>query len=63
MLTLEFGTTPKVTVPDGSFPTTEARLKINHPSTKQQETKGLVPLTLKIGEVMWVHPDLAQEVQ
>ena len=63
MVTLEFGKTPKVTVPDGSFPIPEARLKINHPSAKQQETKGLVPLTLKIGEVMWVHPDLAQEVQ
>ena len=62
MVTLEFGTKPKVTVPDGSFSFPEARLEINHPSAKQLETKSLVSLTLKIGEVMWMHPDLAQEV-
>ena len=63
MVTLEFGKTPKVTVPDGPFPIPEARLKINHPSAKQQETKDLVPLILKTGEIMWIHPDLAQDEQ
>jgi len=61
MVTLEFGKTPKVTVPDGSFPIPEARLEINDPSAKQQEIKDLVSLTLKIGEIMWIHPDLAQD--
>jgi len=34
MVTLEFGKTPKVTVPDGSFLIPEARLAINDPSAK-----------------------------
>jgi len=63
MVTLKFGTMPKVTVPDVSFPIPEARLEINHLSAKQQESKGLFPLILKTGEIMWVHPDLAQDEQ
>jgi len=63
MVTLEFGKTLKVIVTDGSFPIPEARLEINYPSAKYQEIKGLVPLTLKIGEIMWIHPDLAQDKQ
>ena len=63
MVTLEFCKTPKVTVPDGSFPIPEAQLEINDPSAKYQEIKGLVPLTLKMGEIMWIHPDLAQDKQ
>jgi len=63
MVTLEFGKTPKVTVPDRSFPIPEARLEVNDPSAKYQEIKGLVPLTLKIGEITWIHLDLAQDKQ
>ena len=63
MVTLEFGKTPKVTVPDRSFPIPEARLEINDSSAKYQEIKGLVPLTLKTGEIMWIHQDLAQDEQ
>ena len=47
MMTFEFGTMPKITVPDGSFLIPKARLEINHLSAKHQETKNLVPLTLK----------------
>jgi len=61
MVTLEFSTIPKVTVPDGSPPIPTARLEINNPSAKQQGAKGLVPLTLKTGKIMWMHLDLAQE--
>ena len=63
MVTLEFGTMPKVTVPDGSPLIPKARLEINNPLAKQKEAKGLVPLTLKNGKIMWVHPDLAQDKQ
>ena len=63
MLTLEFGKTSKVTVPDGAFPIPEARLEVKHSSAKTQEMKGLVPLTLGTGELMWVHPDLVQHEQ
>ena len=52
MVTLEFGKTPKVTVPDGTFPISEARLEVKHPSAKTQEIKGLVPLTLETGVIM-----------
>ena len=61
MVTLEFGTLPKVRVPDGSPPIPTMRLEISNPSAKQEEAKGLLPLTLKTGEIMWVHPDLAQD--
>ena len=63
MVTLKFGTMPKITVPDGSFPIPKARLEINDPLAKQQKTKGFVPLTLKTGKIMWMHPDLAQDKQ
>ena len=52
MVTLEFGKTLKVTIPDGSFPIPKARLEVKDPSAKNQETKGLVPLTLETGETM-----------
>ena len=58
MVTLEFGTMPKVTVSDRSFPTPKPWLEMINPSAKQQESKGLVLLTIKIGKIMWVHPDL-----
>jgi len=63
MVTLEFGTLPKVTVPNGHAPVPKARLEVSNPSAKQQEAKGLLPLTLKIGKIMWVHPDLAKDEQ
>ena len=63
MVTLEFDKILKVTVPDGTFPIPEARLEVKHPSVKTQESKGHVPLTLKTGEIMWRHPDLAQDEQ
>ena len=63
MVTLEFGTLLKITVPDGHPPVPKARLDISNPSTKQQEAKGLLPLTLKTGEIMWVHLDLTKDKQ
>ena len=56
-------TTPKVTVPDGTYPVPAPRLEVTHSAVKTQDNKGLVPLTLETGEVMWIHPDLVQEVQ
>ena len=34
MVTLEFSKTPKVTVPDGTFPIPALRLEVKHPSAK-----------------------------
>ena len=65
MVTLEFGKTPKLTVPDGTYPVPDGtypvpvpRLEVKYPPAKTQDNKGLVPLTLETGEVMWIHPDL-----
>ena len=63
IVTLEFGKTPKVIVPDGSFPIPKARLEVRDPSVKTQEIKGLVPLTFETEEIMWIHPDLVQDEQ
>ena len=63
MVTLEFGSTQKVTVPDGTYPAPAPRLEVRHPPAMTQDNKGLVPLTLETGEVIWIHPDLVQEVQ
>ena len=59
-VTLEFGTLPKVTIPDGSPPILKARLEISNPLANQQEAKCLLPLTLKTRKVMWLHLDLAK---
>jgi len=63
MVTLEFDILPKVTVPDGHPPVPKARLEVSNPSANQQKAKGLFPLTLKTGEIMWVHLDLAKDKQ
>jgi len=62
MVTLEFGKTPKVTVPDGTFQSPHHGWR-KHSSAKTQKNKGLVPLTLETGEIMWIHPDLVQDEQ
>ena len=63
MVTLEFGKTLKVTVPDGTYPIPTPRLEVKHPSVKTQENKGLIPLTLETGEIIWIHPNLVQDEQ
>ena len=61
MVTLEFGKTPKVTVPDGTYPIPAPRLEVTYPAAK--DNKGLVPLTLETGKIMWIHLDLTQDEQ
>ena len=63
MVTLEFGKTPKVTVPDGTYPVPVPRLEVKHPAAKTQDNRGLVPLTLETEEIIWIHPDLVQDEQ
>jgi len=61
MMTLEFDTLSKVTIPDGYAPVLKAHLEISNSSAKQQEAKGLLPLSLKTKEIMWVHPDISKD--
>jgi len=63
MVTLEFGTFPKITVPDRNTPAPEVQLEVSNPSAKQQEAKCLIRMTLKIGKIMWAYPDLAKDEQ
>ena len=55
MVTLNFGTFPKMTVQDG--------LDLINPMAEQQKAKGLIPLTTESGEIMWVHPDIVKDEQ
>ena len=52
MVTLEFSKTPKVTVPDGTYPIPAPRLEVKHPPAKTQDHRSLIPLTLETGEIM-----------
>jgi len=61
MVTHNFGTFLKVTVQDGVAPAPEARMEVINPFAKEQEAKGLVPLTIKSEKIMWVHPDIVKD--
>ena len=58
MITLNFGTFPEMTVQDGLVPVPKARLDVINLMTEKQKAKGLIPMTTKSGEIMWVHPDI-----
>ena len=63
MVTLEFGNFSKVTVLDRHAGAPKARLEVINSLTKQQEAKGLIQMTIKSKEIMWVHLDLANDEQ
>jgi len=50
MVTLNFGTFPKMTVRDRRVP--KVRLEVINLLVEMQEAKGLIPLTTKYGEIM-----------
>jgi len=58
MVSLNF---TKVIVQNGLTPIPEARLDVINPMAEKQETKGLVLLTIKCGEIMWVYPDIVKD--
>ena len=61
MVTLNFGTFSKITVQNESIFVSKARLDIVNPMAEKQEAKGLVPITTKFGEIIWVHPDIVKD--
>ena len=63
MVTLNFGTFPKVTIQDGVAPVPKVRMEVIKPLAKEQEAKGLIPLTTKFEEIMWVHLDIVKDEQ
>ena len=54
MVTLNFETFPKVTIQDGVVPAAKARMEVINLLAKEQEAKGLVPLTTKSGKSVGV---------
>ena len=63
MVTLNFGTFSKTTVQDGLTAVLKARPDIVNLMARKQKAKGLVPLTTKSGEIMWVHPNIIKYEQ
>jgi len=63
VVTLNFRIFPKVTIQNGLVPIPKARLDIINPIAEQQEAKGLIPITTKYGEIMWVHQDIIKDEQ
>jgi len=63
MVTLNFGTFLKMTVQDGLVPISEARLDLINPMAEQQKAKGIIPITIEFGEIMWVHLDIVKNEQ
>ena len=63
MVSFQFGDLPETTIQDGLVPIPKGKLNVNDPSSQEKRSKGLVPMTLKTGEVMWVHQDLVDDKQ
>ena len=63
MMTLNFGTFPKVIIQDRVAFTPEVRMEVINPLAKQQEAKDLIPLTTKSGKIMSVHPEIINDEQ
>ena len=63
MVTLNFGTFSKTTVQNRLTPVPKARLDVINPMAEKQKVKGLIPTTIKFGEIMWVHSDIIEDEQ
>ena len=63
MVTLNFWTFLKTTIQDGVTPVPKARLDIINPMAEVQKAKGLIPMTTKSREIIWVHPDIIKDEQ
>jgi len=52
---LKFGTFSKMMVQDGLVLIPKEKLDVINPMTKKQKAKGLIPMTIEYGEIMWIH--------
>jgi len=59
MMTLNFENFSKMTVQDGLIPILKERLEVINPLAEKQEVKGLVPLTTKSREIVWMYQILS----
>ena len=63
MVTLNFGTFPKMTLQDGLVPVPKASLDVINPMAEKQKSKGLIPIMIESGEIMLVHPNIIKGEQ
>ena len=63
MVSLQFGDMPETTVQDGTVLIPVAEMRVTSSFSELGQAKGLVPMTLPSGEVMWVHQDLGADMQ
>ena len=63
MVTLNSGTFSKMTVQYGLVPAPKDRLDVINPMAEKQKAKSLIPMTMKSGEIMWVHLNIVQDEQ
>ena len=63
MMTLNFGTFPKMMVQDRLTPFLKARLDVVNLMAEKQKAKGLILMMTKSGEIMWVHPNIVEDEQ
>jgi len=63
MANLNFGTFPKMMFQDRVTPIPKARLNVINPIAEVQKAKGLIPITIKSKEIVWVHPDIVNDEQ
>ena len=62
MISLKFGDMPEVKVQDGLASIPKGEMKVVS-ITGSQKDKGLVPMTIQSGEIIWVHPDILDDQQ
>ena len=62
-MTLNFGIFSRVAVLYGLIPVHKARLEVINPLAEKQDTKGLIPLTTKSEEIIWVHSNIVKDEQ
>jgi len=58
MVSFNFGSFSEMTIQDGLTPMPKGKIKVTGPSSAEKESRGLIPVTLKSGEVMWIHLDI-----
>ena len=63
MIAVQFGDFPPVAAADGVVSIHKGEMYLKNTDLYSQKDRGLVPLTIPKGEIMWVHPNLVEDWQ
>jgi hypothetical protein len=63
MVSFQFGSNPETSIQHGLVPIPKGEMKVSDPTFEEKWARGLIPVTLKTGEVMWVHKDVVNDEQ